>query len=272
MALVELQALGEPIDVGSPHITQDATRLEAGMYRDIQKNLFQERLRQLSAKTNIHSALDAFLKQLGYKSIPLRRTDRTGSLFAEGAIGSHKQVFLIDSAASVTLIDQKIVRDVKSLGELNAELNDTVLGKLTNDSTLLIQRMTLGTLSFSNQPAAPTELPLGSRKLNSGVVLGYDFLLRNDCVCDCVGERLYFREFTLPQDLQGILDDTLQKSGYQENIIQTNFEPRLTSNLKVEGQNKPVVIDAASSFFYENQALIDFRNRKMWLRPPENTK
>jgi len=288
----------------------------------------------------IHSSLDAYLKQLGYRRVALRRLISRNEMYAVGVVGSRKQIFLVNSGMSMTSADREIARDVKSLGELNVELDDVVMGKLADEIMLLIPKMTLGDLNFSNQPARPKEFPVACRKFNFGVELGCDFLLRNGCLLDCFAGRLYVRESALSSKLQEALDETLREGGYHQINIQTNLGPRLMCKVDMQGGSVPMVINTASSwtwvagqtaealgfsyltntvadgneqllpsmirvseikrlslgdmtvenfqivvgeppefpsekgllgadFLGENQALIDFRNKRMWLRPPD---
>ncbi|MCX6894349.1 MAG: hypothetical protein NTZ16_02335 [Verrucomicrobia bacterium] len=154
--------------------------------------------------SGVHSALNEYLKQMGYVSIPLQRSAQGNQLYVKGSIGKNKQLFLVSTVSPITMVDRKFAQSAKSLGELNAEIDDEVLGHLADEKLLLIPQMVVGGVSFVNQPAAGSQLqlPTINRELDLGCVLGCDFFLRNNCLLDCYAGRLYARVGKLPANSQ----------------------------------------------------------------------
>jgi hypothetical protein len=271
-------------------------------------------------------------------------------LLGEGIFAGKKRTFLLDSGCSLTRVDKPIVKKFKTIGELDVELEDEYLGRITNSEVILLDRVELGGAVFSNQPALPLNMVMGGRGVNFQVVLGADFLLRNNCLIDCLDGRLYCRESRTPTNIQQALDDTLRQSGYHEVKIKTGEGIIMSCEVKINGQSVPMVVDTGANntgiddnvaasiglkarsrnmktvgfdgigvheeklaqadtfqvgdvvlekmvlgvttfenwhiaensstnrvlqgllgadFLGENQALIDFRHKRMWLRPPE---
>ncbi len=199
-------------------------------------------------------SLDDYLKKLGYESVLLRRTEHN-ELLADGMLGQKKCVLLVDTGwCSMTTLDGKVGTRFKTLGELGVTLEDSFLGPLTNSSIVLVDKLGLGRAAFLNQPARVEKLRVDYISVPFDGVLGFDFYLRNSCLIDCWGHRLYLRGSAPTADQSKALAETLQRSGFVGVPMKT--DRGFTIEARVNKQPIRLLVDtgAALSTLDESQS------------------
>src|SRR6266404_3903591 len=102
-------------------------------------------------------SLDDYLKRAGYLPVMLKRGEHD-KLLAEGVLAEKKRLFLVDTGWGRTALNEDAARGLKSLGDLGVTLEDSFLGKLTDPSIVLMDKLTLGRAQFLNQPAKVMDL------------------------------------------------------------------------------------------------------------------
>src|SRR6266853_252151 len=149
--------------------------------------------------------LEDNLKRLRYEPIafekpalPARPTisdlARQNEPLSRGELASGKKLlFLVDTDQEITSLDERSARGLNTLGELGVVLEDSVLGRLTNSSLVLMDKIKLGRAQFMNQPASVQKVEFDYVAAYYDGVFGRDFLFRNFCFLDCGGRRLYVR-------------------------------------------------------------------------------
>jgi hypothetical protein len=169
--------------------------------------------------------LDTYLQQLGYGSIPLKRTEQN-HLVVDGELAGKKAVFLIDTGNTVTRLDKKAGSRFKTLAERGIRLEDPNLGELPGTNFVLVDEMKLGTARFPNQPANVTALGhLATSRYEISTIayedclIGCDFLLRHHCLLDTAHLKLYVRADKPSTDMRAVLESSLRRSGYHETVL-----------------------------------------------------
>jgi len=174
--------------------------------------------------------LDAYLKQLRYEPIELKRDDLE-QLFVRGEFGGgKKRLFLVDTGCGMTILDPKGARGLKTLGELKVALDDKALGRLTNADVVIMDKLILGRAQFLNQPARVHKLETDYVQNSFDGILGCDFFVRNFCLLDCRAGRLYVRATEPSEPESKALEETLRRSGFAEAPLQ------LEAYLEVEAE------------------------------------
>ena len=198
--------------------------------------------------------LDGYLQQLGYGSIPLKRTEQN-HLVVDGELGGKKAVIMIDTGNSFTRLDRRTGSRFKTLAELGITLEDPNLGSLSGTNLVLVDELRLGGAKFPNQPAHVTTLGHvatgryeSSTSAYEDCLIGCDFLLRHHCLLDCAGLKLYVRAGKPGPDVRAALENVLRRSGFHE----TNLEatPALVElcPAKVDGVPLRLLVDTGSVF------------------------
>jgi hypothetical protein len=169
--------------------------------------------------------LETYLQQLGYGSIPLKRTEQN-HLAVEGELSGKKAVFVIDTGDSVTRLDSKTGSRFKTLAERGIRLEDPNLGEFPGTNFVLVDELKLGTARFPNQPAnvialghvATSAYEIGTSAYED-CLIGCDFLLRHHCLLDCSGLKLYVRADKPTTEMRAALESSLRRSGYHETVL-----------------------------------------------------
>jgi predicted aspartyl protease len=197
-------------------------------------------------------SLDDYLKKLGCESVLLRRTEGN-ELLADGKLGERNCVFLVDTGwGGITTIGEKVGGRFKSLGELRVTLEDSLLGPLTNSSIVLVDRLVLGRAEFVNQPARVQKLEVDYISVPFDAALGRDFFLRNHCLIDCPGHRLYFRAQRPTADQAKALAETLEGSGFV-GVKMTNGRV-LSVEAQVNDQPVRLLVDTGATYSVLDEA------------------
>ncbi len=162
------------------------------------------------ADKQFRPALEVYLKRIGYEAIAVKR-DEHNKLLARGELNGKERTFLVDTGCSVSTLDRGVARKLKTLGEADVVLKDSLLGKVTNQSVALMD-LKLGRATFTNQPAAVRTLDISGHSVGDGL-LGCDFLFRNYCLIDCLDCRLYARGTALSPEARSEFDRLLVDTG-----------------------------------------------------------
>ena len=198
------------------------------------------------------SSLEDYLKRVGYLPIELKRGQQD-KLLAEGVLAGKKRLFLVDTGWTRTALDEGAARGLKSLGELGVTLEDSFWGKLSDPTTVLMDKLTLGRAQFLNQPARVTQLRMDYIFVGSDGVLGCDFFFRNSCLIDCFDRRLYVRGAKPSDDVTSAMAATLRRSGFTDIPIEAKYG--LTVDAKVNGEASKLLVDTGFTFSSLDSAL-----------------
>jgi hypothetical protein len=189
------------------------------------------------------NSLEAYLIRLGYAPIVLR-TDRANRPVVDAQLAGKKRTFLVDTGCGITRLRDTIAGDSKKLSATGIQLSDPVLGLLTNSSMVIMEMLILGKAQFLNQPAILSELKADFVRVLYDGILGCDFLIRNHCLVDCAGNRLYVRGGPASADVSSALGKSLALSGYVEVPIED--QGVLAVSGKANGQKLTLLVDTGS--------------------------
>ena len=204
-----------------------------------------------AADTRQKPSVEAYLKRLGYEPIALTRGE-SNHLYADGKLGDKKRTFMLDTGCSFTILNKSVGRKLKTLRELNVKLEDSYLGKVTDSSTVLMERLVLGRAEFVNQPARVRDLGF----VPSDGLLGCDFLYRNYCLIDCMNRRLYVRSGKPATDVENAMKETFQRSGYFEVPLKLTRDLVATCEAKINGQPINLVVDTGAVWSTCDESLV----------------
>jgi hypothetical protein len=98
------------------------------------------------------SSIDEYLQRVGYLPVMLKRGEQDKHL-AEGVLAGKKRLFLVDTGWGRTSLNENAARGLKTLGELDITLEDSFMGKLSDPSIVLMDKLSLDRAQFFNQPA-----------------------------------------------------------------------------------------------------------------------
>jgi predicted aspartyl protease len=189
-------------------------------------------------------SLDDYLKKLRYQPVELRFNDY--KLTIQAQLNGKQETFLVDSGASMTLLSPSTAKGVKRLGELGVALDDSILGRLTNASLAIMDKLVLGRAQFFNQPAVVKDLRMEYVHVAFKGVLGDDFFRRNHCLIACAGDRLYFPASAPSAAESEALAESLRRSGFAE--VPIHPTPMLTIAATVNDQPTYLLVDTGAAF------------------------
>jgi len=191
---------------------------------------------------NTHS-LENYLKGLGYEPIPLKR-DHGNHLMADGQIDGKSHDFMVATGCTMTTVDSSIARKLKTLKILGVQLEDSVLGTITN-AEARVMTIKLGAARFTNQPAYSKTLDLGGHT-DADCLLGCDFLFRNFCLIDCTSQRLYVRANEPSPQAEQALEESLRRSGFHEIKLHPTSGLVMTLSGNVNRQPVKLLVDTGA--------------------------
>jgi predicted aspartyl protease len=162
------------------------------------------------------AGLDEFLKKLRFGAVALQqRTSRTLSVPANLSNGQ-KALMLVDTGWGWSSLQEGKAKGLKTLTELGVKLQDRVFGDWTNAETVLVEKLTLGTMDFANQPTRVEKITMKGQSFVYDGALGWDFYKRNHAIIDCGAQVLYLRGEALQDPHAEVLAESLKKSGFQK--------------------------------------------------------
>ncbi len=216
--------------------------------------------RSTAAEPQTALRLEDYLKSLGYFAIPLQ-VGTHKNLLLPAKINDRACTFLVDSGWGLTALDVSMARGLKTLAELGVELDDKFFETLPKSSVVVLDRLTMGGARFQNQPARVRNLELDYIPGRHGGILGCDFLLRNHCLVDCAGRKLYFRSEKRSSEQSEALAKTLEQSGFVRIPLRSESEPVVQA--KLNGDAKDMLVDTGGDLcvLHETEA------KRLELRP-----
>ena len=188
-------------------------------------------------------ALQDYLKKLRYE--PIAFTYDQNHPIVEGRLGDRKCSFMLDTGWTMTSLDVAAAAGFKTLAELGMASDDPFARQFPDDSIVVIEKLKLGRAEFMNQPAERRKLEadLTIRTHYRGI-LGFDFLMRNFCLIDCLRYRLYVRGEKPSDEVSKALANSLQSSGYIGVPLKGNGY--FTVEALVNGKSADLVVDTGS--------------------------
>ena len=166
-------------------------------------------------------SLEDYLKQLGYGGLDFENSDHRAPRLDATLNNGRKPRLLVDTGWAISALTPSYARGLKTLREMGGQLQDPVLGTVTNEDMVLIEKLILGgETQFSNQPARVRDIKADYIALTFDGVLGLDFLLRNFCLIDCWKHRLYVRAEKLSPQYGDALDQSLRMAGFSEVLLE----------------------------------------------------
>jgi predicted aspartyl protease len=198
------------------------------------------------------SSLDDYLQRVGYLPVTLTRGEHDKPL-AECVLAGKKRLFLVDTGWGRTALNENAARGLKTLGELGVTLEDSFMGKLSDPSIVLMDKLSLGRAQFFNQPARVRNLRMDFTATGFDGVLGCDFFFRNYCLIDCQSRRLYVRGSKPSDETTSAIESTLRVSGLTEIPIQLKYG--LTVEAKANDESWKLLVDTGSTFSMLDTAL-----------------
>jgi len=181
--------------------------------------------------------------RLGYAPIVLKM-DQAKRPMVDAQLAEKKRTFLVDTGWGITTLRDTIARDLKRLSASSLRLDDPVLGSLTNSSMVIMDKLVLGKAQFLNQPAKIAKLKADFVRTLYDGILGCDFFIRNHCLIDCAGSRLYVRGNPIRADQSNALGQSLALSGFVE--IPIEDEEVFVVSGKANGHKFKLLVDTGS--------------------------
>jgi predicted aspartyl protease len=197
-------------------------------------------------------SLDDYLQRVGYLPVMLKRGEQD-KMLAEGVLAEKKRLFFVDTGWGKTALDKNATRGLKSLGEMGVTLEDSFLGKLSDPSIVLMDKLTLDRAQFLNQPAKVMNLRMDFMFTGFDGVLGCDFFFRNYCLIDCFSRRMYVRGSKPSNDATLAIEASLRGGGLTGVPIHVNYG--LTVEAKVNDERFKLLVDTGSTFSMLDEAL-----------------
>ena len=163
------------------------------------------------------ATLETYLKQLGYEGVDFEKTEDPQPFIDASLSNGGKPRLLVDTGWGFSSLTPRAARGLKRLAESGSQLKDPVLGIVTNEDVVVLDKLVLrGGARFSNQPFRVRDIKVDFVTLPFDGVLGLDFLLRNFCLIDCWKHRLYVRASALSGENAAVMDQSLRLSGFTE--------------------------------------------------------
>jgi predicted aspartyl protease len=188
--------------------------------------------------------LDSYLKSAGYESVAFKPNERSQPLL-ECVLAGRKHVFLVDTGCGMTTLEPSGAVGLKTLGELGVVLEDSFLGKITNGSIALMDKLMIGRAQFLNQPALVEKLDMDFVRLGFDGILGLDFFFRNFCLIDCYQHKFYARGSRPTEEQSVAFQELLLRSGFTE--VPLESEHFLAIEAKVKNLPVRLLVDTGAS-------------------------
>ena len=191
------------------------------------------------------ASLERYLKAFSYYPVSFKATDDVPFMI-EVQIDGKKKILLVDTGCPVTTLDTRKVPNLKTIGQLKTQLEDSVLGPLSDPSILLMDKLEIGGAQFVNQPARAAKLDADYIRLPFDGLIGLDFLLRNFCFIDCGNQQIFFRGSRPTPDQMATMAETLRGSGFAE--VPIRCTSRLILAAGMGGQTLGWMVDTGASY------------------------
>src|SRR5437016_9688201 len=107
-----------------------------------------------------------------------------------------------------------------------------------------MEKLALGRAQFMNQPAERRKLEFDFVQTDFQAILGLDFLIRNACLIDLEGHRLYVRSEKPSTETSKALAETLQRSGFTNAALRGDYY--LTVDAQINNQPVRLLVDTGA--------------------------
>lgn len=169
--------------------------------------------------------LPARLDELGFESVPLRRTGQN-HWFLFGQVDDQKRSCLVDTGWSYTTVA------TNTTGRL-AETNR-------------IRTLKLGRVVLTNVPAQGSDVRVNGEAPAYSVVLGCDFLVRQQAILDCGNNKLYLRTRPGMTNSFAPLEAHLSRAGWVSLPLHERKPPALTCTARINKQPTELLVDSGA--------------------------
>jgi predicted aspartyl protease len=169
--------------------------------------------------------LPARFEELGFESVALRHTGQN-HWFLFGQVDGRKRSCLVDTGWSFTTV----------------ATNAT--GRLVETNG--IRTLKLGGVALSNVPARGSDLRVNGEPTAYAVVLGCDFLVRQQAILDCGNNKLYLRPRPGPSDSLSTLETQLSRAGWVSIPLNERTPAALTCPARFNGRATELLVDSGA--------------------------
>ncbi len=203
--------------------------------------------------------LDNFLKQSRYAAIEFKLSERNKPLVKGDLDGGKKLTFMVDTGSTMTRLNNGSTSGLKTLGELGVELDDSLLGRVSDPSIVLMKHLTLGNAQFLNQPALVEDITLDYRTIPYQGIIGADFFFRNFCIFDFYSRRLYVRGGARTLEESKAVEQTFRSSNLIDVPVRSSshYKGWLLIEAKVNGKPVPFLVDSGSNISLVDKSQTD---------------
>jgi len=181
----------------------------------------------------------------GYEKITLRRTAEN-HLFLFGKLNGRRHSVLVDTGWSFTTVSTNAARSLPAASEQGFDSQEPLLKTTSGSPVVALDRLALGNVMFTNQPAFAQHIVANGQRAPFDVVLGCDFFLRNFAVIDCLKNRLYVRHSPPSPRQQEDFEQTLRGSGLVAVPLERKRPLALTCPARVNGEPVEMLVDTAA--------------------------
>jgi predicted aspartyl protease len=201
------------------------------------------------------------MKRLGYTCIELQAGEGS-EMTAAGKLNGKKVNLSLDTGATITAIDRSVGRSLPRLDPKVRQVDDPVLGLLSDKDLVVVEELKLGTVEFRNLPAIVMDAsvhytPSGSLAAHPSlatnpkprlfqVLLGGDFLLRNHSVLHVGANCLYVRATAPSPAVAEVLEASLLQSRMARIPLTSHLETLFLVGLTVQDQPFTFLLDTGS--------------------------
>ncbi|MBE0539998.1 MAG: aspartyl protease family protein [Verrucomicrobia bacterium] len=201
------------------------------------------------------------LERSGGERVQLRRTEAQ-HLFIFGKVNGRQRSVLVDTGWSLTSISTNAARALKTPQESDVNLQGTLFDPDDHSRVVLVERLELGRVSFTNQPALVRNVIMDGRPASFDLVLGCDFFIRNFAIIDCERRRLYTRRSAPSVKGQTELEAGLRHDGYTPVELRRTNPLGITCLVHVNGEPLEMLVDTAAVWSCLDAGLIERFNLK----------
>ena len=197
------------------------------------------------ADVNDNVKLRDQLVRLGYEQIELRRSGEN-RLFLFGKLDRRKHSVLVDTGWSFTTVSTDTADKLEVRGERKRSPGDALSSTNEHSSAVLINRLRLGSVPFTNQPALVQNMIFNGQRAPFDVVLGCDFLIRSFAMIDCLNRRLYTRHAKPSQEQQTEFESSLRQSGFLSVELRRASPLSLICPARLNGKSVDLLVDTGA--------------------------
>ncbi len=192
------------------------------------------------------AGLDEFLKKLRFGAVALQQKDLRQMSVTATLNNGQKASMLVDTGWGLTTLKEEKAKNLKTLTELGVKLQDKVLGDWAFTNAVLVEKLTLGTMEFVNQPVQTEKIDMQRQSFIYDGVLGWEFYTRNHAILDCGTQILYLRGEALQDQHAEVLAESLKKSGFQK--VPCGLVGLTSVEASVESRKINMLVDTGCDF------------------------